>query len=223
VTPRTSIVLPCRNQADHLGRILGDWLRVLGGTSFELIVVPNASSDSTREIADGFADRDGRVRVVDNPAGGWGASVRVGLEAARGSVLVYTNSARTDPAVVPALLERHRPDRLVKLRRVARQAPLREFGSWLYNGEARLLFGVRSADVNGTPKIFAADFYRRLRIKSTGDLFDLELLHHAQRAGLAVDEVPIPGFRRHGGRSSTTLRSAWNMYVGAMKLRWAIA
>ena len=221
--PQTSIVLPCRNQADHLGRILDAYLRVLDGTSFELIVVPNASADRTRDIAEDIAGRDARVRVVENPAGGWGASVRVGLDAARGSVLAYTNSARTDPTVVPALLERHRPDRLVKLRRVQRQAPLREFGSWLYNGEARLLFGVRSADVNGTPKIFSADFYRGLRITSTGDLFDLELLHHAQHAGLTIDEVPVPGFRRHGGRSTTTLGSAWNMYMGAVRLRWATA
>jgi glycosyltransferase involved in cell wall biosynthesis len=223
VTPRTSIVLPVRNQADHLRPILGDWLRVLDGTSFELIVVPNASVDRTRDIAAEVAGRDPRIRIVENSAGGWGASVRLGLEAARGSVLAYTNSARTDPGIVPALLERHRTDRLVKLRRVQRQAPLREFGSWLYNGEARLLFGVRSADVNGTPKIFSADFYRPLRIASAGDLFDLELMHHAHRAGLTIDEVPVPGFRRHGGRSTTTLRSAWNMYVGAVKLRWATA
>jgi glycosyltransferase involved in cell wall biosynthesis len=223
VNPRTSIVLPCRNQADHLGRILADYLRVLDGTSFELIVVPNASRDRTRDIADEVAGRDSRVRVIANPASGWGASVRLGLDAARGSVLAYTNSARTDPATLPALLDRHRPDRLVKLRRVQREAPLRAFGSWLYNGEARLLFGVRSDDVNGTPKIFSADFYRRLQIASTGDLFDLELMHHSQRAGLTIDEVAVPGFRRHGGRSTTTLGSAWNMYVGAVKLRWAIA
>src|SRR5262249_41893582 len=108
-----------------------------------------------------------------------------------------------------------------KLSRVQRQAPLRAFGSWLYNGEARLLFGVRSVDVNGTPKIFSADFYRGLRMTSTGDLFDLELMHHAPRAGLVLDEVPVPGFRRHGGRSTTTLKSAWTMYVGAVRLRWA--
>ena len=223
MNPHVSIVLPCRNQADHLGRLLPEYLQVLDGTSFELILVPNASTDDTRAIAEEVAARDDRVRVVENPAGGWGASVRLGLDAARGSVLAYTNSARTLPATVHELLARHRPDRLVKLSRVQRQAPLRAFGSWLYNGEARLLFGVRSGDVNGTPKIFSAEFYRRLRIASSGDLFDLEVMHHAHRAGLTIDEVAVPGFRRHGGRSTTTLGSAWNMYVGAVKLRWATA
>jgi glycosyltransferase involved in cell wall biosynthesis len=223
VNPHVSVVLPCRNQADHLGRLLGEYLHALDGVSFELIVVPNASVDDTLAIAKDFARRDARIRLVDNPAGGWGASVRAGLDAACGDVLVYTNSARTDPAMLPPLLDRHRPDRLVKLRRVQRHDAIRSFASWVYNGEARLLFGVRSADVNGTPKIFAADFYRNLRMTTTGDLFDLELMHHARRAGLVVDEVPIPGFRRHGGRSTTTLRSAWNMYFGAVRLRWATA
>ena len=36
-----------------------------------------------------------------------------------------------------------------KVRRVKRGAPIREVGSWLYNLEARLLFGVRAADVKG--------------------------------------------------------------------------
>ena len=96
VNPRTSIVLPCRNQADHLGRSSATICALLDGTSFELIVVPNASVDRTRDIADEVAGRDGRVRVVDNPAGGWGASVRLGLDAARGSVL----ATRTAPAPI---------------------------------------------------------------------------------------------------------------------------
>jgi len=68
VTPHVSIVLPCRNQADHLGRLLPEYLQALGDTSFELIVVPNASTDDTRAIAVDAARRDERIRVVDNPA-----------------------------------------------------------------------------------------------------------------------------------------------------------
>jgi hypothetical protein len=31
--------------------------------------------------------------------------------------------------------------------------------------------------------------------------------------------MPIAGFKRHGGRSSTTFASAWKMYAGAWTLR----
>jgi hypothetical protein len=172
-----------------------------------------------------LAAADPRIRVVDNPRGGWGLSVRTGLGAARGTVLCYTNSARTDPAHVRELLEiylAHAPC-LAKVRREQRAAPLREAGSWLFNLEGRALFGVRSADVNGTPKMMPREVYERLRLESDGDLLDLELLAKARRLRIPVVEMPVPGFRRHGGRSSTSLKSAWRMYSGAVRLRRALS
>jgi len=219
-----SLVLPCRNQADHIGDVLPRYLGPLEalGRPFELVVVPNASTDATEEVVRDFARRDPRVRLAVNPLGGWGLSVRTGLEAARGSVLAYTNTARTDPALVPEFLRRHLDGGgpLVKARREARHAPLREFGSFLYNLEARLCFGLRCADVNGTPKVFSRALFESARLKEPGDLLDLELMVAAHRRGVPVVEVPVRGFHRHGGKSSTTLKSAWLMYRGAARLRW---
>jgi hypothetical protein len=219
-----SLILPCRNQADHIGNILPLYLAPLEsvGMPFELVVVPNASSDATQEIVEELARRDKRIRVVPNPAGGWGLSVRTGLDAARGEILVYTNTARTDPASVPEYVRRYLGRGggcLVKARREARQAPLRQLGSFLYNLQARMCFGIRCRDINGTPKAFGAGLYRSLCLTSTGDLLDLELMASVARRGIPVVEVPVRGFRRHGGKSSTTWKSAFNMYTGALRLR----
>jgi glycosyltransferase involved in cell wall biosynthesis len=216
-----SVVLPCRNQADHIERVLRSYAAPLAGLDYELVVVPNACSDRTAEIARAVAAGDPRVRVVENPEGGWGRSVLTGLAAARGRLLCYTNSARTDPAHIPALLglyEAHAPC-LAKVRREERAAPLREIGSWLYNLEGRLLFGIRARDVNGTPKLLSRELYAGLDLRSPGDLLDLELMAKAARRGVPVVELPVKGFARHGGKSSTRLGSAWRMYVGALKLR----
>jgi dolichol-phosphate mannosyltransferase len=217
-----SLILPCRNQADHIGEILPRYLDAMGreGAPFELVVVPNASTDGTAEVVAEMARRDPRIRVVENPAGGWGRSVRAGLDAAAGSLLVYTNTARTDPELIPLFLQRYRErgSALVKARREARRAPLRSFGSSLYNLEARVCFGLRCSDVNGTPKVFARDLYERARPTSDGDLLDLELMVQAHRLRVPVIEVPIRGFKRHGGRSSTSLKSAARMYAGAVRL-----
>jgi glycosyltransferase involved in cell wall biosynthesis len=217
-----SLVLPCRNQADHIGDILPRYLEALAqtGAPFELVVVPNASTDATAEVVSEFASREPHVRVVGNADGGWGKSVRAGLDAARGDVLAYTNAARTNPAVLPTFFDRYR-DRgpcLVKARREARRAPFRSLGSTLYNLEARACFGLRCSDVNGTPKVFSSELYRAARPCSTGDLLDLELMVRAHSLRVPIEEIPLRGFRRHGGRSSTTLRSAWGMYVGALRL-----
>ncbi len=218
-----SLVLPCRNQADHIGCILPLYTQALEafGMPFELVVVPNASTDATQQVVEQLARKDDRIRVVVNPEGGWGLSVRRGLDAARGSILGYTNTARTDPHLLPAFVDRFRElgeDCLVKARRQSRQAPLREIGSLLYNLEARLCFGVRCGDINGTPKVFPRALYRSLRLTSAGDLLDLELMAAVTRRGVPVGEVPVRGFRRHGGKSSTTWKSALKMYGGALRL-----
>jgi glycosyltransferase involved in cell wall biosynthesis len=222
-----SLVLPCRNQADHICEVLQRYVAPMESTGleYELIVVPNASHDPTADVVRELARQDSRIRVEENPSGGWGLSVLTGLRAARGDVLGYTNSARTDPAHVPQLLELYRRHAscVAKVRRIKRQAPLRAMGSWLYNLEGRLLFGLSISDVNGTPKIFSRDFYERAELAATGDLLDLELAARARRLGIPIVELPIAGFKRHGGRSSTTLASAWNMYAGAWKLRAAMA
>jgi Glycosyl transferase family 2 len=222
-SPLISLVLPCRNQADHIAGILARYVSVLAefGEPFELVVVPNASVDATAEIVHEIARADSRIRVVSSELGGWGFAVRLGLSQAQGDVLGYTNTARTDPAILPHFLTRHLYGGrgLVKARRVARHAPVRELGSAIYNLEARALFGMGCRDINGTPKIFSASFCRTVTLTANGDLLDLELMVRAHRRGVPIEEVELPGFRRHGGRSSTTLKSAWNMYAGAIRLR----
>jgi glycosyltransferase involved in cell wall biosynthesis len=221
---KLSLVLPCRNQADHIGQVLPRYLRSLEalGIPFELVVVPNASTDGTLAVVEELARGDERIKVVSNPAGGWGLSVRTGLRAASGTILAYTNTARTDPDSVPLFVQRFQTDGrcLVKARREARHAPLREAGSFLYNLEARLLLGVRCRDVNGTPKVFSRELYDGLALTADGDLLDLELMSWAARRGMPIVEIPVRGFQRHGGKSSTTWKSAWKMYSGAVRLWW---
>jgi glycosyltransferase involved in cell wall biosynthesis len=223
IPPLASVVLPCRNQADHIGQILPRYAAAFdrAGMPFELVVVPNASTDTTEQQVRALAAGDGRIRCVANPSGGWGLSVRVGLEAARGDVLVYTNTARTDPEAVPGFVRRHleQPQALVKAARQQRKAVLREVGSWLYNLEARLLFGVRCADINGTPKVFSRPLYNRLALRQDGDLLDLELIAQATWLRTPILDIATFGFKRHSGKSSTTFRSAWRMYSGAVRLR----
>jgi glycosyltransferase involved in cell wall biosynthesis len=220
--PMLSIVLPCRNQADHIGSVLPKYLAPLDALAlpFELVIVPNASTDSTEAVVKKLAQNDPRLRVVANPKGGWGLSVRTGLNAARGEVLAYTNTARTDPDTLPQFVQlylEHQPC-LVKARREHRKSPLREIGSTIYNFEGRMLFGIAAHDVNGTPKVFARDLYEAARPSSDGDLLDMELMAQAARCGTRIIELPVQGFKRHGGKSSTTPWSAWKMYSGALRL-----
>ena len=221
--PELSVVLPCRNQEDHIGGVLRSYFGPLdaAGWRYELVVVPNACTDRTADAVREVAAADGRVVVRESALGGWGRAVLTGLAAARGGVLCYTNSARTNPSDLVALLALYRAHApcVAKVRREHRGRPLRELGSWLYNFEGRLLYGVHARDVNGTPKIMGRDVYERLELSSPDDVLDLELIVKADRLRVPVVEMPVSGFHRYGGRSSTSLGSAWRMYAGAVRLR----
>jgi hypothetical protein len=70
--------------------------------------------------------------------------------------------------------------------------------------------------VNGTPKVFGRALYESANLKADGDLLDLELMRQVAAQRLPVVEIPVYGFKRHGGKSSTTFHSAWKMYAGAL-------
>jgi glycosyltransferase involved in cell wall biosynthesis len=74
-----SVVLPIRNEAGHIGRCLEAVLaQDYPRERMEVLVADGRSVDATREVVGRLAERDGRVRLVDNP----GLIVPTGLNAA---------------------------------------------------------------------------------------------------------------------------------------------
>jgi len=221
-----SIVLPVYNQADHIAAVVADYVARLDGEAiaYELILVVNGSRDRSEEVCRSMAQGLPQLRVLVSKDGGWGLAVRLGLAAARGDLLCYTNSARTAAGdlctVVRSALAR--PDTVVKAVRIVRGSILRRAGSALFNFECRILLGVRVRDVNGTPKVFPASILERLRLAESGDLVDAELCARCARLGLPIVEVPLVAGPRHGGTSTTRLGSAWRMYRGVWRLRGAL-
>jgi glycosyltransferase involved in cell wall biosynthesis len=218
-----SVVLPVHNQADHIRQLVGEYVEALDRARlpYELILVPNGSRDATERICGELAAALPAVRSASLERGGWGRAVRHGLAAARGAILCYTNSARTAPEdlSLAILYARMHPGTVVKANRKIREHWTRRLGSLLYNLECRALFDLSCWDVNGTPKVFPRSFGRLLALTRDDDLIDLEFVAICRREGYRMLEIPVFSTRRHGGRSTTTLRSAFRLYVGA----WALA
>ena len=77
-----SIVMPAYNAAATIGRAIESVL-VQTHRLFELVVVDDCSTDATAAIVRGFADRDGRVRLIERLENtGASACMNVGVEAA---------------------------------------------------------------------------------------------------------------------------------------------
>ena len=220
--PLISVVLPVHNQAAHIGAIISSYHEALAqlGQPYEMVLSVNGSTDGSVDVCEKLAQTYPEIRVVADARAGWGLAVKAGLRAARGDLLCYTNCARTSAADLRQLIARglDRPNAVIKANRRVRDNWKRRLGSTIYNAECRLLLGVKTGDVNATPKVFSRSHTALLNLTSDGDMLDAEFLMTCRREGFQVIEVPIFGNRRQGGSSTTGYKSAMGMYVGAYRL-----
>jgi glycosyltransferase involved in cell wall biosynthesis len=218
-----SVIVPIWNQADQIQEIVDDYRGSLTslGCCYEILLAVNGSSDASLEMSSRVAQPHPDVKVLSLATAGWGAAVKAGVRAAAGSLLCYTNSARTRGTDLARVIEYAvaNPGNVVKATRRLRDGALRRAGSLLFNAECRLLFDLSVWDINGTPKAFPRALSRLLDLRSDDDLFDAEFMLTCREAGYPVLEVPIEFTGRRGGRSSTTMRSAVRLYWGALRLR----
>ena len=217
-----SLILPVYNQGDHIQQIVEEYIQALNriSTPYELILVVNNSRDNSITVCQELAGKYSFVRVLESKEGGWGLAVRLGLKATQGDLICYTNSARTSPQDLQLLLlyAIANPGVIIKANRKIRENWRRRLGSLLYNLEVRALFDVPYWDINGTPKVFPRQCDQLLRLSSNDDLIDAEFNAICAHEDYHLLEVPILSTRRHGGKSTTRLKSAFRMYIGAYRL-----
>lgn len=96
-----SVVIPVYNRERFVGKAMESVLR---GTlkEVELMVVDNGSTDKTREIIREYAQRDPRVRLIENEQNVIALSLNLGWRAARGKYIAQLDS---DDEYVPQTLQ----------------------------------------------------------------------------------------------------------------------
>src|SRR5215217_1513624 len=89
--PEVSVIVPFYDVEEYFEECLED----IAGQNFrnwEAILVDDDSPDGCLAIAERFAARDARFRVVRRPNGGLGAARNTGVRAARGKYLTFVDS-----------------------------------------------------------------------------------------------------------------------------------
>lgn len=102
ITPKVSIVTPCYNRERYLGLAIQSVLSQ-NFTDFELIIVDDGSTDTSLQIAQGFAATDKRIKVIALPKNqGVAVALKTGFDAARGQFIGQVDS---DDLLEPQALE----------------------------------------------------------------------------------------------------------------------
>ncbi len=100
--PKVSIVLPCYNGAKMIGEAIES---VIAQTyqNWELIIVNDCSTDNTLEVAQKYADKDARIRVISNEKNSkLPATLNHGFREAKGEYWTWTSD---DNLLMPTMLE----------------------------------------------------------------------------------------------------------------------
>lgn len=88
---KVSVIVPMYNVEKYLSQCLGS-LKCQTMTDIEFICINDGSTDKTLEIAENFSVQDSRFRIVSKANEGYGASINIGLELAKGDYIGIVES-----------------------------------------------------------------------------------------------------------------------------------
>jgi glycosyltransferase involved in cell wall biosynthesis len=215
---RVSVIIPTRNEARAIGRVLED---LPADLVTEVIVVDSNSTDGTSEIAERMG-----ARVVSEQRRGYGQACLTGLACASApDILVFLDGDYSDrPAELPLLLApifSGRADITLGSRLTGQRIPgalpwHAAFGNRLAAGLISLLFQQRITDL-GPFRAARADVLHALALEETTYGWAVELILKGALRGFRIVEVPVSYYPRIGkskisGTISGTVGAAWFIF-----------
>ncbi len=195
---KLSVLMPVFNEAETVERMIKRVTAVHFPCEFELVIVNDASTDTTGEILARFADQ-ANIKVLTHPVNrGKGGAIRTAAAAATGDYLIPCDAdLEYSPEEIPLLLAPViRGDAEVVF-------GTRTFGShssysyWYVMGNkgvttvANVLFNSYISDLETCMKLIPADLYHSLKIESEGFGMEAEIAGKLLGRGIRPYEVPI--------------------------------
>ncbi len=231
--PAYSIIIPAYNEEARVGATLERVLTYAAeqGWDAEVIAVNDGSRDNTTEIVRSYAEKNPRLRLLENPGNrGKGYSVRNGMLHARGEILLFSDADLSSPieeagklfAALESGADIAIGSRWLQRDTQTQRQPLhRQLFGRVFNLLLRVILGLKFKDTQCGFKAFnrasAEAIFPLQHIERWG--FDPELLFLANKFHFKVAEVPVAWAHREGTRINP-LRDGAKMFVEMLRIRW---
>ena len=212
-----SIVLPARNEAEGLRRLLPDVVRCYPGA--EILVVDDGSTDDTVKVCHAAG-----VHVVSHPyCLGNGAAIKSGARHAHGDLLIFMDAdGQHNPADIGRLLEKLQQgfEMAVGARLPQTHASVpRRWANALYNRLASVMTGYRIEDLtSGFRAVRAPHFRKFLYLLPNGFSYPTTSTMAFFRSGLPVAYVPVRSHRRQGPSKIRWLHDGTRFLIIILKI-----
>ena len=232
--PFLTVIIPAYNEVATIGATLAATRAYLDGKGFGYeIIVAADGNDGTREKAREIGAGDDRIKVIGSAErGGKGRGIRQGVELARGQVVGFCDADYKTPIeeldkLLPvldggydiAIGSRGMSDSMIEVE----QPWYRQIGSRAFGIGMHTVIGLWSIrDTQCGFKFFrgpvARDLFGRGRID--GYMFDVEILHLAERSGYRMKEIGVR-WRDDGDSRLELVAGNWRNFLDILRIRFA--
>jgi len=212
--PLVSVVIPCLNEEENVERCVRSAIEALRSAELagEVIVVDNASTDRSAELAAGAG-----AHVISERRRGYGSAYLAGFAAARGTYIVMADADLTyDFNEIPNFVAKLEDgaqlvmgNRMDNIRPGAMPWLHRYVGNPLLTGVLNLFFRTGVRDAHCGMRALRRDVLGTLDLRTTGMEFASEMVIRAAKEKLAISEVDIEYHPRGGESKLSSFRDGW--------------
>jgi len=213
---KTTVIIPTKNEELSIEKII----RKCKQYADELLVVDGHSTDKTREVAKALG-----VRVILDHGKGKGDGIRVGIQEAKGDIIVFIDADGShDPDDIPKMvkpIQEDKADLVIGSRGKGGsdelhgdvEKLLRMIGSDIILIGINKRWKVNLTDSQNGFRAIRTDVARQLGLKENITTIEQEMTMKCLKKGFRVDEVPTHEYEREYGSSVIRLKKVWFRYI----------
>ncbi len=211
-----TVIVPTRNEAANLLPVLV----CVRPHADELLVIDGHSHDGTCDIAQAC-----RARVIRDDGRGKGAAIRLGIQEAKGDILVFVDADGShDPHDIPALVKpliEGTADHVSGSRMLGGSDELhatihqfvRLFGSQIITLSINYTLNVRLTDCQNGLRSIRREVAQSLNLRENITTIEQEMIIKTLRSGYRLAEVATHEYVRANGQSNFRVKDVWLRYI----------
>jgi glycosyltransferase involved in cell wall biosynthesis len=210
--PVVSVVIPAYNEEKTIGNVIEETIQIMDslGLPYEIIVVDDGSTDSTKEEASRY-----KVTVLSNGRNqGKGYALRKGFQHAQGNIIITIDADGSHkPKEIPDLINPllNGADIVAGSRFLGNgqnhTSKLHILGNHLINMTIMVLTRKIVTDSQTGLRAFKKDFLEKISLESNGYEIETEITVKGLKNGFKFHEIPINCKKREYGISKLKMLS----------------